>query len=35
MITKSNQMGVPVIDIDGRILAGFDKAGLSELLHIK
>lgn len=35
MIAKSNQMGVPVIDIDGQILVGFDKAGLSELLHIK
>lgn len=35
MIAKSNQMGVPVIDIDGQILVGFDKVGLSELLHIK
>lgn len=35
MIAKSNQMGVPVIDIDGKILVGFDKGGLSELLHIK
>lgn len=35
MISKSNQMGVPVIDIDGKILVGFDKEGLSELLHIK
>lgn len=35
MIAKSNQMGVPVIDIDGKILVGFDKEGLSELLHIK
>lgn len=35
MIAKSNQMGVPVIDIDGQILVGFNKAGLSELLHIK
>lgn len=35
MITKSNQMGVPVIDIDGQILVGFYKEDLSELLHIK
>ncbi len=35
MIKKSNQMGVPVIDIDGQILVGFDKEGLSRLLNIK
>lgn len=35
MIAKSNQMGVPVIDIDGQILVGFDKVGLSRLLNIK
>lgn len=35
MIKKSNQMGVPVIDIDGKILVGFDKEGLSQLLNIK
>lgn len=35
MIAKSNQMGVPVINIDGQILVGFDKKGLSELLQIK
>lgn len=35
MIQKSNQMGVPVIDIDGKILVGFDKEGLSQLLNIK
>lgn len=35
MIAKSNQMGVPVVDIDGKILVGFDKEGLSELLHLK
>lgn len=35
MIAKSNQMGVPVIDIEGQILVGFNKEGLSELLHIK
>ena len=35
MIAKSNQLGVPVIDIDGQVTVGFDKAKLSELLHIK
>ena len=35
MIAKPNQMGVPVIDIDGQIFIGFDKEGLSGLLHIK
>ncbi|MBI2476014.1 MAG: glutaredoxin family protein [Candidatus Taylorbacteria bacterium] len=34
MIKKSGQMGVPVIDIDGQILTGFDKEGLSRLLNI-
>jgi glutaredoxin 3 len=35
MIQKSGQMGVPVIDIDGQIVVGFDKPKLSELLAIK
>ena len=35
MVTKSQQMGVPVIDIDGNIVVGFDQARLSELLGIK
>lgn len=35
MIKKSNQMDVPVIDVDGKILVGFDKEGLSQLLNIK
>jgi len=34
MIAKSNQMGVPVIDVDGQFLVGFDKERLSQLLHI-
>jgi glutaredoxin 3 len=32
MIDKSGQMGVPVIDIDGKILVGFDKAELESAL---
>lgn len=35
MIQNSGQIGVPVVDIDGQILVGFDKEALSELLHIK
>lgn len=35
MVQKSQQMGVPVIDIDGQILVGFDKEGLTKLLNIK
>ena len=32
MIDKSGQMGVPVIDIDGEIIVGFDKTKIEELL---
>ena len=35
MIAKSNQMGVPVIDIDNQLVIGFDKERLSQLLNIK
>ena len=35
MIAKSNQMGVPVIDVDGQLTVGFDKGRLSQLLSIK
>jgi glutaredoxin-like YruB-family protein len=35
MIEKSGQRGVPVIDIDGEIVIGFDKDKISELLNIK
>lgn len=35
MIQKSSQMGVPVIDIDGQIVIGFDHEKLSELLGVK
>lgn len=34
-VNKSGQIGVPVIDINGKILVGFDKGELSELLSIK
>ena len=32
MIEKSGQMGVPVIDIDGEIMVGFDKAKIEALI---
>lgn len=35
MIKKSGQLGVPVIDIDGNIVIGFDKPKLSKFLGIK
>jgi glutaredoxin-like YruB-family protein len=34
MIRKSGQMGVPVIDIDGEIVVGFDKDRIAGLLGI-
>ena len=34
MVKKSGQMGVPVIDVDGNVVVGFDKAGLTQLLDI-
>ena len=34
MIDKSHQMGVPVLDIDGNIVAGFDKAKIKQLLKL-
>ncbi len=33
MIKKSGQMGVPVIDIDGKIIVGFDKKAIEKALH--
>ncbi|MCP6720292.1 MAG: glutaredoxin family protein [Patescibacteria group bacterium] len=35
MIQKSGQLGVPVVDVDGKIIVGFDKKKLSELLDLK
>lgn len=34
MLAKSKQMGVPVIDIDGEIVIGFNQPRLAELLEI-
>lgn len=33
MVEKSGQRGVPVIDIDGNIIIGFDKEAIEELLE--
>lgn len=35
MVKKSGQMAVPVIDIDGEIVVGFDERRLADLLSIK
>jgi len=35
MVSKSGQMGVPVIDIDGEIVVGFNESKLRSLLEIK
>ncbi len=34
MVKKTGQMGVPVIDIDGEIVVGFDKEKISKLLNL-
>lgn len=34
MVQKSGQMGVPVIDIDGKIIVGFNEALLRKFLKI-
>lgn len=33
MVSKSKQMGVPVIDIDGTVIVGFDKAAIDSALN--
>lgn len=35
MVKKSGMMAVPVIDVEGKIVVGFDRAKLSQLLGIK
>ena len=34
MIKRSGQMGVPVIDIDGELIVGFDKEKIKKILGI-
>ena len=35
MVWKSGQMGVPVADIDGQIVVGFNRELIAQLLNIK
>lgn len=35
MVEKSGQMGVPVVDINGEIIIGFDREKIVKLLDIK
>lgn len=35
MIKKSGQLGVPVIDINGKIIVGFDEPAIRKALKIK
>ena len=35
MIKKSGQMGVPVLDIDGKIIIGFNVGAINDALNIK
>ncbi len=34
MVQKSGQRGVPVLDINGQIIVGFDKTGIDKLLNL-
>jgi glutaredoxin 3 len=34
MVAKTGQYGVPVIDIDGEVVVGFDRARINALLGI-
>jgi len=35
MVEKTGQMGVPVIEIDGEFVIGFDRNRIKELLQLK
>ncbi|MBI4182301.1 MAG: glutathione S-transferase N-terminal domain-containing protein [Candidatus Aenigmarchaeota archaeon] len=35
MVEKSGQMGVPVTEVDGQIVVGFDEPRLKALLNVK
>jgi len=34
MVKRSGQMGVPVLDIDGQMVVGFDKGRIKQLLGL-
>ncbi len=35
MVEKTGQYGVPVVDIDGQVVIGFDRERIMQLLNIK
>ncbi len=35
MVEKTNQMGVPVIEIDGNCVVGFDKEKIDQLIDLE
>jgi glutaredoxin-like YruB-family protein len=35
MVEKTEQMGVPVVDIEGQFIVGFDKEKISQALNIQ
>jgi len=35
MVKKSGQMGVPIIDIDGKIIVGYNEGELKKALNLK
>jgi glutaredoxin 3 len=35
MVEKSGQLGVPVIDVEGQVMVGYEEPVLAELLGIK
>jgi len=35
MIKLSNQIGVPVVNVDGKIIVGFDKEAIDQALGLK
>jgi glutaredoxin-like YruB-family protein len=35
IIKRSGQMGTPIVEVDGNIVAGFDKEKINQLLKIK
>ncbi|MBI4440456.1 glutathione S-transferase N-terminal domain-containing protein [Candidatus Woesearchaeota archaeon] len=35
MVEKSGQMGVPVIEVDGKIVVGFDREALTKILKLQ
>ena len=35
MVAISGQMGVPVVDLDGEVVIGFDREKIDEILKIK